>query len=277
MRWCACALVLASACSPLSRLVVSQPVGERYSVRSDGLIDADIGRVQAAIEHASEGLARWGGLPQPVTVYVVNTHEELERAVHRRGYDWLRAWASYDEVILQAPSSWRAGDETLDQLVLHELTHCLLFQRSGTRETWAGKQVPLWFREGMAIANAGQQRQYPTLEDTAQWLSRHPERDVFADGEALSRDFPAEVYAFSLHAWRFHEDRFGLERLQPVLEQMRAGESFAHAFGAALGLPLENFQRDFLVFLKLRAFRSIGRPPLRPDTKLLPLRAPPGD
>lgn len=263
MKWWWCAALLLTGCAgPLAQLTKTDAVDGRFVVRSDGLIDADVARVVRAVRLADAGLVRWGGLEQPVTVYVVSTHDALETAVRRPGFAWLRAWARYDDVIFQAPSTWNATDDVLAQLVLHEVTHCLLFQKAGTREDWMKKNIPLWFREGMAIFTANQQRLYPTFEDTTSWLSDHPDRDVFADGEALSELHYQPVYGFALHAFTFLVQRFGEARIVSVMKEMRGGADFGRGFERATGMPLERFEKDFLVFLRLRAFRSVGRKPL---------------
>lgn len=273
MKWWWClALVVASGCAgPLAFLTREQKVNALYSLRSDGFIEPDVARVQRSLAATTPGLARWGGLEHPVTVYVVSSHQALEDAVRRPGYDWLRAWARYDDVIIQAPSTWNASPEALDQLVLHEVTHCLLFQKAATRDDWMKKDIPLWFREGMAVVTAKQQRLYPSLEDTTAWLLAHPDDDVFKDGEALSEQHYQPVYGFSLHAFTFLENRFGAERIGDLLRAMRTtGQDFTTSFEAALGMPLTRFERDFLVFLRLRGFRSMGkRPADRIDLKEL--------
>ena len=259
MRWWWLPLVVFTGCSPLSKLVVARPVSDRYELRTDGHHESDASRVEAAVKAAHEGLARWGGLPEPVTIYLVGTHGELERAVGRVGYDWLRAWTRRNDVIFQAPSTWNASDEALNKLMLHELTHALLFQRSGGATSWAFKNIPLWFREGMAIANAGQQGQYPSLEDTTLWLSKHPDLDAFADGEALSKSQSAEIYGFALHAFEYLEERVGHEQVLAFIDAMHDASDFAAAFEPTLGLALETFQSDFLAFLKKRSFRDARR------------------
>ncbi|MFZ5443263.1 MAG: hypothetical protein ACOZQL_24865 [Myxococcota bacterium] len=255
-------VVLAGCVSPLTNLRSQRPIEleqARFELRSDGTIEGDVARIEAAVRRAPEGLARWKGLLEPVTVFVVSDHDTLERAVHRRGYGWLRAWARFDDVIFQAPSTWTTSDDVVGELVLHELTHCLLFQRSGTRETWIEKSIPLWFREGMAVVTAKQQRLYPGLEDTALWLEREPGLDVFADGESLSATKYLEVYGFALHAFTFLERRFGDAKILEVLAAMRAGDDFPSAFQRTLGTPVTSFQRDFLNYLRWRAFRSNNR------------------
>ena len=274
-------LLLAAGCAgPLASLRVEAPLAigpHRFTLRSDGKIAPDVQRIETAIGKAEGGLARWGGLQEPVTVYVVSTHDDLEAAVHRRGYDWLRAWGRYDDVVFQAPSTWTTQDERVNELVLHELTHCLLFQRSSTRETWLQKKIPLWFREGMAVATAGQAHLYPSLEDSALWLQRNPGSDAFRDGESLSVDHSTEVYGLALHAFTFLERRYGAQKVEGLMATMREGSDFEVAFVKTIGVPVARFQSDFENYLRLRAFRGAGRtlPLLRPDLKQLLQKHPP--
>lgn len=268
MRWCWFVLLGVGCVGPLGSLRIETPfqVGpQRFTLKSDEQGAADSARIQSAIGKAIPGLSRWGGLQEPVTVFIVNTHDDLESAVHRHGYPWLRAWGRYDEVIFQAPSTWTRRGELVDQLVLHELTHCLLFQRAGTRETWLEKKIPLWFREGMAVANAGQENLYPSLEDSALWLQRNPNLDAFRDGEALSAEQSAEIYGIAVHAFIFLEHRYGAEQLEALITTMHDGKDFESAFAQALGLPVALFQRDFENYLRLRAFRGTGRTQPRRD------------
>ena len=261
-------LLTASCAGPLAALRVETPLqldAQRIILRSDEKGPADAQKISSAIAKAGPGLARWGGLKEPVTVYVVSTHDDLETAVRRHGYGWLRAWGRYDDVIFQAPSTWTTKDEVVEQLVLHELTHCLMFQRSSTHETWLEKKIPLWFREGMAVSTAGQAHLYPSLEDSALWLQRNPGLDAFKDGDSLSEDHSAEVYGLALHAFNFLERRYGDDHLEALMDTMHAGADFQAAFEKVIGIPVERFQRDFENFLRLRAFRGAGRSSPRPD------------
>lgn len=262
-RACAALLLLVSGCvSPLQNLVVAKDLEldrARFVLKSDGRQPDDAQKVERALAAAAPRLATWGGLLAPVTVYVVPDHDELERAVRRYGYDWLRAWARYDDVIFQSPGTWGARQEEVNELVLHELTHCVLFQRAGTPEDWHRRGIPLWFREGMAVWTAKQARLYPSHEDVATWLARDPWRNVFRDGEALSVDFYGPVYGYSLHAFGFLVKRFGQPKLLELLGEMQRGARFDAAFSATLGLTTRQFQRDYENFLKFRAFRGNGR------------------
>ncbi|MDX2009016.1 MAG: hypothetical protein SFW67_02440 [Myxococcaceae bacterium] len=262
MRWWALALVLASGCvtplAALSRTSTVTPGTARFELNSLPTAVEDEARVRGALERVTPQLQRWGGLPVTVTVRIAPTHDELERAVNRRGYDWLRAWARYDDLIIQSPGTWAGTDRDVDELVLHELTHCLLFQQSGTARDWASKQIPLWFREGMATVTAEQGRGLPSLEDLASWLDRHADLDVFGDAERLSREAYGPIYGLSFHAMRFLLKRLGEPSVTGTMLAMKAGLGFDAAFARATGFTPAQFQTDFLNYLKLRGFRGFG-------------------
>lgn len=256
------ALLLGAGCitplGTLTRVTTVTAGAARFELKTEPSAVEDEARVRHSIERALPKLDRWGGLVAPVTVRVAPTHAELERAVGRNGYDWLRAWAQYDDLIIQSPGSWAGTDRDVDELVLHELTHCLLFQRSGTKANWAAKDIPLWFREGMATVTAEQGLRFPSLEDLADWLIRNPELDVFADAEALSRTAYGQVYGLAYHAVRFLLRRYGATSVSGTMEQMQRGGGFGTAFEAAVGTTVKRFEADLLNYVKLRGFRGFG-------------------
>lgn len=262
MKWFAPLFFLVGCAGPLGALRVTSPLkagAQTFTLRSSTRSAADTHRIESAITKATPGLQRWGGLMEPVTVYIVDSHDDLETAVRRHGFTWLRAWGRYDDVIFQAPSTWTTTDELVDQLVLHELTHCLLFQRSGSRDTWYLKQIPLWFREGMAISSAGQAKLYPSLEDSARWLQQNPTLDAFRDGEALSEAQSTDVYGLALHAFEFLLRHYGEAHVNALMRTMRDGSDFEAAFEQVVGISVARFQKDFENYLRLRAFRGGGR------------------
>ncbi len=272
MKWFISLLLVSGCAGPLGALRVATPltIGDQaFTLRSTSKTSVDTRRIEAALAKATPGLKRWGGLKAPVTVYIVDTHDDLETAVRRHGFTWLRAWGRYDDVIFQAPSTWTTKEEFVEQLVLHELTHCLLFQRAGTRDTWYLKDIPLWFREGMAISTAGQSKLYPSLEDSARWLQKNPALNAFRDGEELSEAQSTEVYGLALHGFEFLMRRYGEDRIIALMTTMHAGGDFDAAFEKVVGLSVDRFQKDFENYLRLRAFRGGGRrrvtvPPMEP-------------
>lgn len=278
------ALATSGCISPLTALTTQRPLSvgsDQFFLRSGAGSDGDAVRVSEALEDAALPLARWGGLTAPVTVYVLPNHEALERAVRRPGFDWLRAWARYDDILLQAPSTWAPDREALAQLLTHELTHCLMFQHSAGPDDWTERRIPLWFREGMAIWTAGQRAAYPTLEDTAAWLQEHRDLDVFGDAEALSQTYARPVYGVAAHAFDFLVSRYGVATVKATLADMKGGHRFAEAFAATVGLSERQFQDDFRTYVRLKGFRGwarpVGRPVIRLDQVLRRPEPPPPD
>lgn len=271
-------LALASGCiSPLSRLRVEQPIAagtSSFLLRSNGDGPEEPERVARSIQRSVPQLAVWGGLDQRVTIHLLPTHGDLERAVWRPGFDWLRAWAQYDSIILQTPATWTSNDADLDELLVHELTHCLMWQHSADGSTWDAKKIPLWFREGMALWTAHQGQKYPALEEIASWMTSNPARDAFTDGDALSKEFYEHVYAIAHHAFTFLVRRYGEATVGAVMQAMRAGAIFKDAFEARVGLSTKQFQRDFENFVKLRGFRGAVVPVNQPRPHVRELLAP---
>lgn len=224
--------------------------------------DADRGirqKLEQSMALASPRLAQWGGLREPVQVFILPSHEDLEHAVDRHGYEWLRAWARYDEIFLQSPRTWSlfgAAQSEVDELMIHELTHTVMYQQAADRTHWARKGIPLWFREGMASWTANQEYRWPSLEDLARFYDENPVADPVGNPEPLYQRESGIVYGAAHHAFSFLIKRYGKERVRSVLAQMRAGDTFADAFSATVGLSQASFVNDFKRYVRLRGFRG---------------------
>lgn len=216
-------------------------------------------RVEESLRRASQRLERWGSLRKPVTIRMLPSHEALEEAVDRKGYTWLRAWARYDEIFLQSPRTWSllgATQNEVDELILHELAHCLMYQSAGTRSNWPRKRIPLWFREGMASYTAQQGYRWPTLEELARFLRAHPERDPVTRPEALYQRESDMVYAAAHHAFSFLVRRYGEAKVRDLFANMSAGAVFPDAFANVMGVSSASFEEDFKRYVRLRGFRG---------------------
>jgi hypothetical protein len=223
---------------------------------------SDEATIETAIQHAAPKLVRWGKLRDPVRVFVLANHEQLEKAVNRVGYPWLEGWARYDEIFMQSPHTWSLLGPTqleVDERMLHELTHCLMYQQIAQRSDWQRKGTPLWFREGMASYTAGEAYRRPSLEDLAQYLAEHPNQDpILADEQTYRRESQI-VYGAGLHAFTFLVKRYGEDTIPALFQRMRDGASFSEAFESGIGIPADAFINDFRRYLKWRGFQK-GRP-----------------
>jgi hypothetical protein len=212
-------------------------------------VDGDTVRdVATAAARALPALLRWGPLTRPVTVVVLPSHEALERQVHRPGYGWLRAWARYDVVYLQSPRTWGWFQGTPSQLaetLTHELTHCATFQATGGPDDWIGRDIPLWFREGMASWAADQGWRRWSRQRLANALRERPKLDPLEEAEALYRDQPELVYSAAHWAFVYLWRRFGEAKVRELLGAMKGGAAFPVAFHRALGVSLADFETAF--------------------------------
>lgn len=230
-------------------------------------------QIAAAVERALPLAQRWGRLRATVVVTVHPDHEALEQAVHREGYDWLRAWARYATIDVQSPRSWSSGwsifgpdQQEVDELVLHELTHCVMYQAAATDWSWAFKEIPLWFREGMASVTARQAYRWKRVEDVARFYAaatpgsgggtgaraatpvrarRRIAGDPLTDPEPLYQAESHVVYGTAHLAFQFLLDRYGEDAVRAVLARMGEGNLFPSAFERAVGIPAERFEAEF--------------------------------
>jgi hypothetical protein len=247
--------LLLSACATVAR---QGPLGSEHRVvLGTGVFLLSATAEDTASERlVSEALAvavpkveRWGRFAAPVSVRIHPTHEALEQAVNRIDYPWLRAWARYDTIDLQSPRTWSmlgASRGQVVELVTHELTHILMYQRIGTASDWSRKSIPLWFREGMASVTSQQGYRRPGLPEVRRWLREHPRMDPIGDADRLYRTENDIVYGAAHRAFERLEERFGDEAIGRLMDRMRAGDRFEKAFSTALGEPPHVFTADFL-------------------------------
>ncbi len=203
-------------------------------------------QVRRSLERAVPAAARWGSFSAPILITIHPTHEAFEAATRRKGFTWLRAWARRASVDVQSPRSWsigRASDAGMEQLLAHELTHCVMYQMLGSEQTWQDRGVPVWFREGMASVTAGEQH-----------ATTGPRPDAgLASGTAVSlaaldllyKRESSKVYGTAHRAFHFLLDRYGEERIRRLIVGVGEGRDFAEAFRRTLGIPLQEFEGDF--------------------------------
>lgn len=237
---------------------------------------ASADEVAQALEVAMPRVKRWGQFEAPVFIRIHPTHEALENAVRRVDYPWLRAWARYDSIELQSPRTWglgRAPTSQIVELLTHELTHCLMYQNAGTRSNWMYKNIPLWFREGMASVTAKQGYRRPTDEEIWRWMRATPNADPVADAESLYQKESGIVYGAAHRAFEFLVTRYGDAAVGAIMDAMKAGESFESAFARTTSVNEAAFEREYIRYVQWEGWRGpaikrsktlIPRAPLRP-------------
>jgi hypothetical protein len=231
--------------------------------------------VRRAVETAAPRVARWGGLRRPVTITIHPSHAALERAVHRPGYAWLRAWARFDTIELQSPRTWGllgASERKLRELVTHELTHCAMYQLAGDEQTWMYKDIPRWFSEGIASVTAAQGYRHGGIETLwafyaeqppgsgdgvpgAPWSAEAIAGDPIVDPDPLYQERSDLVYGAAHHAAEFLIARYGEATVRGIMRRMGEGLAFPSAFEAATGLTDAEFASDFRRYVVWQGWR----------------------
>ncbi|MCA1825545.1 MAG: hypothetical protein ABR567_07035 [Myxococcales bacterium] len=213
--------------------------------------ERELARIESGLLAVGPRLSRWGSFREGVWIRVFPDHESLERAVDRRGYPWLRAWAYGDQVLLQSPRSWNASEpieEELNELLTHELTHVLMYQLLQPEDEPVLDAVieepPLWFREGMASVTAGQGHRRLSSEDLSHWLAAHPGADLLHPKAELYRTEKEAVYGAAHRAFDLLVRICGDQGVRDVLRGVRTGARFADAFKAATGRSLSDFEQQ---------------------------------
>jgi hypothetical protein len=229
-------------------------------------------QVADALARAAAAAQRFASLSSPVTLTLHPSHEALERAVDRPGYSWLRAWARAHTVDLQSPRTWgwswfrwggRSREREVEELLVHELVHCAMFQAAGGEGGRVLLDVPRWFSEGMASVAAGQGyrragladlRRHWRLEDEVGLGDGWPARghggeerrgDPLLDPDPLYRERADLVYGAAHHAFSALVARHGDEAVRRVIAHLGAGTPFDRAFREEIGMAPEEFAASF--------------------------------
>ena len=243
-------------------------------------------QVRAALALAVPRATRWGRLASPVLITIHPTHQALEAAAHREDHPWLRAWARHASIELQSPRTWEPldfllggpTDQQVAELLTHELTHCVMYQAVGGEYTWTQRDIPLWFREGLASVTADQGykragpeaiwRFYREVQGSGDGVPRPGDAlaEARARGDPLTRpDWPLDeplyqrdadlVYGTAHWAFRFLLDRYGEAPVRGVLARMGRGQPFGEAFSAETGIGARAFEDDFKRYVVWQGWR----------------------
>jgi len=280
-RLLAALALLATACAvrvPAREAMQQLPLeieGNRFLVLFQAEDEEAAELLTAALRQAVPRLARFAALRAPVTLTVHPTRESLAAA--SSGYHWLRAWAQYSRIDILAPRAWgwqrQEGGEAPDperfkQLVLHELTHCAMYQTATSEWSWNVKLIPAWFREGMASVLAGEGSRRMPVRDLRRFYQRPgpgaegPRRagdpraggDPLSDPEPLLAEESEVVYGAAHLAFQFLVTRYGDERVRAILGRMGSGAFFPSAFREAIGITPEAFEADFRRYVLWRGW-----------------------
>lgn len=235
----------------LNLLVVgqSQPVYVTFYEEDQFVVGQLSSLVQRSLQKASQ---MWGKLEHPIHVRIFPTHVSLEQAVNRQ-YRWLRAWAMFDQLYLQSPRTWHPRQRSsLPKLLVHELTHVIMFQQCCSSQNWFRQHIPFWFREGMASVTA-EQGTWRMSRMQLRELLQSDWGKVFWQNPSKHLD-RSQREAYSLAHWMFvdlmrwcrNKNAQGTSAILQLLQHMKQGHAFASAFQHSCGVSLAGFRERFL-------------------------------
>src|SRR5437868_4609169 len=196
----------------------------------------DAARIAARLLAAGPHLSRWGSFRHRVSIRVFPDHAALENRIGLHGYPWLRAWAFGDQILLQSPRTWAETAKHTDdlaELLVHELTHALMYQLLQRDDGELAQQPPLWFREGMASVTAEQGYRRLDLEAMRAWRRAHPATDLLHPSADLYRTEKGAVYSAAHHAFERLVALSGDRAIRTLLHRVRSGSRFEDAFATA--------------------------------------------
>ncbi|HID95093.1 MAG TPA: hypothetical protein EYP53_03425 [Candidatus Latescibacteria bacterium] len=198
------------------------------AIRVSSLIERGYGRVAGRIGFFEDVTVR---------VFLTSSDEEFNSMTGDVIPDWGVGCALPERrvIILR-----HGGKVKLNELVLHELSHILLWQATG------GGRVPHWFNEGVAVwqsrewrmgqsitmAKAVLLKQVIPLHEIDSMLSFSSSRAYLAYTES----FLALVYLFEIG---------GRGVLQRIAERMLEGQDFDHALYEASGYLRDEFEKSW--------------------------------
>jgi hypothetical protein len=204
--------------------------------------------VANAVAKAMQRLRQWTTLREPVTVIIYPTHTALEIAVRRGGYSWLRAWAQYDRIHLQAPGTWGGSNipNRVEELLTHEFVHVLMYQAIGDRNTWKTRTVPFWFREGLASVASNQGYMRLSLDKIRSNLKALPvDTNPIAESESLARNHANLVYSIGHHMMEDLFSRCGMPGTHEILAGIANGLNFEQSFAGSCSIVYEDFLSEW--------------------------------
>ncbi len=228
---------------------VSTVDGVRLVVRYERGEDRDARDVQRVLPVAVARARRWGPL-ESATIVVHRSDESFRAATGETGRSALRAWTIYDQVHVRSPNAWGllgAGEREVQDVLAHELVHCVANQRIGDRDAWARRPLPFWFREGMGIDVPDDQVDRAIRARLRTFESRRTPptgESALARAGALLPEYPDLAYATAYVAFRELLGHGGDAVVGRILDGVREGAPFAESFAAAAGLPVEAFDAE---------------------------------
>lgn len=172
----------------------------------------------------------------PIHIELASDTSDWARSVPK----WTAGFARQDSVVIFPSRSPTYPDNTLDDVVLHEVAHALIWRAS------SGRPIPRWFNEGLAMAA---ERGWKLRDQTQLFiqlvsgtrLSLHELDRLFEGGQTDQTRAYLLSRALVQNLLTKHGDAVGAR----ILEQVRMGASFETAFRDVAGQSTAAAETEF--------------------------------
>jgi Flp pilus assembly protein TadD len=168
---------------------------------------------------------------------------------------------------MDSPTARQLGEYNWASVFWHELSHTFHLALSADR-------VPRWFSEGLAVHEQRKARVGWGHQPTIPWiraLAQDRLKPVSELDDGLMRpDYPEQIVFTYLQAslvFQVIEERFGFDAIVGMIHGYRDGGTTESIFESVLGVPLEQFDREFDAYLRerfrgpMQALVEIGEQP----------------
>lgn len=176
----------------------------------------------------------------PITVRIAHTEDEFVEAMpNQQNIEWAAgvAFPAHGIIVLRINAQTRF---TVSDVFRHELSHIVLAR--ATR----GADLPLWFIEGVAVHQAGEQvRERWQKAADATLTESLPAMVTLAEGfpsDGVTTDF---AYAQSTAFVGYLLQKAGWAGIRMVVAHVRDGKSFAAAVEASYGSSVAELEAGF--------------------------------
>lgn len=205
---------------------------------------------QKVQEVTKEGLkAATGLLPVtpnfPISIYIYPNVDALQQALTLTGQRWTAGHASPDiGVLLVSNSSQSAELIEMERQIPHELMHIHVYKLAGASYS----AIPVWLNEGLATSV----ELYPD-PDLQRVLNEAQTNGTLLSISSLCDGFPQDAktaqlaYAQSASFVNYLNGRFGSQIFTKLIENAASGQTCAHAVNAAVDVPLDQLEKDWIV------------------------------
>jgi hypothetical protein len=183
---------------------------------------------------------KFGHFPSKPIMVVLHTKDSFQ------GATGSPAWADglYDPSLgrIQIPTQGATTDtKWITSVLRHEYVHALLHDRLGT-STGA---LPTWLNEGLAMQWAGDR--WPDLDQaTQEEINVIPLTYLEGSWGALPAGTSTVAYLEANSATRYMIERWGMARVDELLNALQAGSTVANAFQNKLFISYEQFQHQWI-------------------------------